>query len=58
MRTGDTFWNRTSITPVFDSLGQLVSYIHVHSDITELVRRKVRCARRERSVCLAAANAV
>lgn len=39
---GDKFWNRLSITPVLNEGGDLVSYIGVQSDVTELFRRKVR----------------
>ncbi len=42
VRAGEAFWNRLSITPVFNDAGELVSYIGVQSDVTELIRRKVR----------------
>ena len=37
---GDAFWNLVSITPVRDTAGKVMSFIGVHSDITELVRRR------------------
>ena len=37
---GDAFWNLVSITPVQDTAGKVMSFIGVHSDITELVRRR------------------
>ena len=37
---GDAFWNLVSITPVHDTAGKVMSFIGVHSDITELVRRR------------------
>ena len=37
---GDAFWNLVSITPVHDTAGKVISFIGVHSDITELVRRR------------------
>lgn len=39
-KNGEAFWNRLSITPVFNEHGDLVSYIGVQSDVTELIRRK------------------
>nr|AML78291.1 putative LOV domain-containing protein [Pleurastrum insigne] len=39
-KTGEAFWNRLSITPVFNEQGDMVSYIGVQSDVTELIRRK------------------
>jgi len=39
-KNGEEFWNRLSLTPVFDDGGRLVSYIGVQSDVTELMRRK------------------
>eukprot|EP00891_Asterochloris_glomerata_P001990 jgi/Astpho2/1990/e_gw1.00038.317.1_t len=39
-KNGDAFWNLVSITPVQDTAGKVMSFIGVHSDITELVRRR------------------
>ncbi|KAK9819724.1 hypothetical protein WJX72_001676 [[Myrmecia] bisecta] len=39
-KNGEKFWNLLSMTPVRDSSGQLMSFIGVQSDITELIRRK------------------
>jgi PAS domain S-box-containing protein len=54
-RSGETFWNRLSITPVRDAAGEVSHYIGIQSDVT--VRRRaeedLRAATRE----LAAANA-
>lgn len=38
---GQQFWNRLTVTPVFNEAGELLSYIGVQSDVTELVRGKV-----------------
>jgi PAS domain S-box-containing protein len=39
-KNGDRFWNLLSMMPVPDAAGNVVSYIGVQSDITELIRRK------------------
>jgi len=39
-KSGERFWNLLSMTPVRDRAGNLMSYIGVQSDITELIRRK------------------
>jgi hypothetical protein len=39
-KNGDKFWNLLSMMPVHDAEGNLVSFIGVQSDITELIRRK------------------
>ena len=37
-KDGTAFWNQVSVTPVFDSQGQLVSFVGVQTDVTEQVR--------------------
>ena len=39
-KNGDRFWNLLSMMPVPDAAGNVVSYIGVQSDITELIRRR------------------
>jgi PAS domain S-box-containing protein len=37
-KDGTAFWNRLSISPVFDTDGSLLSYVGVQNDVTEQVR--------------------
>lgn len=53
-RDGTPFWNRLSITPVYDSAGQLTHFIGVQSDIT--ARRNAEEAVRRATVELEAIN--
>ncbi len=39
-KNGEKFWNLLSLMPVKDACGNVVSFIGVQSDITELIRRK------------------
>lgn len=39
-KNGEKFWNLLSLMPVKDAYGNVVSFIGVQSDITELIRRK------------------
>lgn len=39
-KNGEKFWNLLSLMPVKDGCGNVVSFIGVQSDITELIRRK------------------
>ena len=40
-KDGEQFWNRLSVTPVYDD-GELVNHIGVQQDVTDEVRRKQR----------------
>ncbi|OYR40531.1 hypothetical protein DJ82_07250 [Halorubrum sp. Ib24] len=40
-KNGEQFWNRLSVTPVYDD-GELVNHIGVQQDVTDEVRRKQR----------------
>ena len=48
-QSGERFWNLLSLMPVRDCAGNLMSYIGVQSDITELIRHKE--AEHELQVC-------
>ena len=39
-KNGEKFWNLLSLMPVKDAYGNVVSFIGVQSDISELIRRK------------------
>ena len=39
-KNGEKFWNLLSLMPVKDACGNVVSFIGVQSDISELIRRK------------------
>ena len=39
-KDGTPFWNRLSITPVFNEAGQITNFVGVQSDITELKRSR------------------
>jgi sigma-B regulation protein RsbU (phosphoserine phosphatase) len=53
-RDGTPFWNRLSITPVYDAAGQLTHFIGVQSDIT--ARRNAEEALRRATIELEAVN--
>jgi len=54
-RTGERFWVRKDIQPVFDSGGRLEGFVAVQTDITELKRKHQR-ALRDRAAALDASS--
>jgi PAS domain S-box-containing protein len=50
-KDGTPFWNRLSITPIFDNTGQITNFVGIQSDITELKhsKEKLEAANRELS---------
>jgi len=51
-KDGTPFWNRLSITPIFDNSGQITNFVGIQSDITELKhsKEKLEAANRELSI--------
>ncbi len=48
-KSGEVYWERTSISPIHDDHGKLTHFVAVKEDITDRKRRRPRWRRAERS---------